>query len=127
MCVELDRDIYSTLECLYKSFCFIRSKQSRHILDADRICTCFFYSLCIVDVILFCKYFTECVRDSYLSVCALLLCSLNGCFEVSYIVERIENSDYINTVCYRLLNEIFQYIVSIVTVTEHILSSEKHL
>ena len=58
---------------------------------------------------------------------ALLVSCLDSSFKVSYIVKCVKNSDDVNTVCDRLLNEILNEVVSIVTVAEHILSSEQHL
>ena len=127
MCVELYRNINSFLNCLNERNCTVRCKKSSHILDTDGISTLSFALLSIVSIVFICKYITNCERHCYLSMSAFLLSCVDSSLKVSDIVESIENSDDIDAVCNRLLYKIFEYIVSIVTVTEHILSSEKHL
>ena len=125
--MELDRDIYCGFKVTHKALGLVRSEQSRHILDTDRISASLFYPLCIIHIILMCEHFTESIGDSYLSVSLLLLCSLDSCLKVSDIVERIKDTDDIDTVCYGFLNEILNKVVCIMTVAKHILASEKHL
>ena len=125
--MELDRNFYIRLESLYKLFGAVRSKKSGHILDTDRISAAFLYLLRIVYIVIGCEDLAESIGDRYLCMSAFLFGCLNGCLKVSYVVKRIEYTDYIYSVRYGLLNEVFKDIISVVTVSEHILSSEKHL
>ena len=52
---------------------------------------------------------------------------VNRRLDVSYIVERVEYSDYINAVFNALFDKKTHHIVGIVLVTEKILASQKHL
>ena len=57
----------------------------------------------------------------------LLLCCLDGSFKVADIVQCVEDTDYVDTVGDGLLYEVLNQIVGIVTVAQHVLSSEQHL
>ena len=57
----------------------------------------------------------------------LLLGSLNGSLQVADVVEAVKNTDNINPVCDRLLNEVLYHIICIVVVAQDILSAEQHL
>ena len=57
----------------------------------------------------------------------LFLSRLNSSFEVANIVQRVEDTDNVDTVRDRFLYEILNAVVSIVAVAEHILTAEEHL
>ena len=57
----------------------------------------------------------------------LLIGSLDSCLEISDIIEGIEYPDDVDTVSDGLLHEILYQVISVVTVAQHILSSEQHL
>ena len=125
--MQLDRDLNCALEILYKALSLIRSKQSRHILDADRISACVLDLLCIVHVVLVCEYLAEGIGDSNLSVTLFLLGCLDGGLEVADIVQCVEDTDDVDTIRDGLLYEVLNEVVGIVTVAQHVLSSEQHL
>ncbi len=125
--MELYRDINNRLDISYQCFSLIRSEQCSHILDTDRISTSLLDTLSVIHIILMSEYFTKSIGDSYLSVTLLLIGSLDSCLEVSYIVKCIEYSDDIDTICDGLLYEILYQVISVMTVAQHILSSEQHL
>ena len=125
--MELNGDTDVLLESLCKGSSSERSKERSHILDTDGISALCFALLCVVYIVIIGENIAQCKGHCYLSVCALLLGSVDSCLEVSDIVQRIKDTDNIHTVCNSLLNEIFKNIVSIVTVAQHILTSEKHL
>ena len=125
--VKLDRNLNGSLQILYKACSLIRSQQSRHILDADRIRAGILDLLSVVHVILMGEYLAEGVGNSYLCVTLLLLGCLDGGLEVADIVQCVEDTDNVDTICDGLLNEVLYQVVSIVTVTQHVLTSEQHL
>ncbi len=125
--MQLNRYLYRCFKILYKCGSLIRCEQRSHILDAQRFCSGSFYTLCIINIILMSEYLACGIADSYLCVAALFIRCLNGSFKISYIVKCVKDPYYVNTVCNRFLNEIFNQIVCVVTITQHILSSEKHL
>ena len=58
---------------------------------------------------------------------AFLVTCLYGAFQIAQIVQAVENTDDINSVCDGLLYEIFHHIVRIMTVSQNVLASEQHL
>ena len=56
-----------------------------------------------------------------------LIAGFHRTFQVAQVIQTVKNTDYINTVCDGFLYEILYNIICIVTVTQDILSSEKHL
>ncbi len=125
--MQLYRDLYVGFESFYKFFCAVRREQRRHILDTDRIRTAFLYLLCVVYIVFGGEYLAESIGYRYLSMRALFLGGFYRGLEVTDVVERVEYTDYVDTVRNGLLNEVFEHIVRIVTISEHILSSEQHL
>ena len=67
------------------------------------------------------------VADSDLRMTALAVGGVDGGFQVFDIVERVKNTDDINTVRNGTLHQIFHTVIRIVAIAEHILSAEKHL
>ena len=57
---------------------------------------------------------------------ALFFGSLDGGLQVTRIVERVEDTDDINTVGNRLLHKVFDHVVGIMA-AENILTAEEHL
>ena len=128
VCVKLYwkvRDL--CFESLNELFCRIRFKKTCHILDTDRVNTHINKTLRVIYEILCCIARSCCIRERNLNVSLFLLCSVYSCAKVSFVVKSVENTNDIDTVCYRLLYEVFNNVVSIVAVSEDILSSEKHL
>ena len=116
------------LDSLYKIICSVRSEQCRHILYAYRIRTGILKLFCVFCVVLKIKDRSGRVRHGRLYMSALFLFGGVYCgLEITDIVKRIEYTDDIDTVCYRALHEVFNNIVGIMSVAEHVLSSEKHL
>ena len=46
----------ASFKAAYKVICLIGGKQSRHVLDADGIGARLFNSLCVINIVLVCKY-----------------------------------------------------------------------
>ena len=57
----------------------------------------------------------------------LFVRSLYSCLKISHVVETVENTNDIDSVCYRFLYEILYNIISVWTVSKDILSTEQHL
>ena len=58
---------------------------------------------------------------------AFFLGSLHSGLQVADIVQCIEDTDDIDTVCDGLLYEVFYYIIRIVTIAQNVLAAEQHL
>ena len=125
--MKLNGDFYILLDERNELICIVRLEQTCHILDAYGVCAHFLKLLCV-----FRKAFVRMngacgIAYRRLNMTALFYCRVDGGFEVSGVVERVENSEYINAVCNGFLNEIFHDIVRIVAISEDILTAEKHL
>ncbi len=127
VCVKLNRYLDSALKILYKAFRFVRCEQRGHILYADGVRAGVLDLLCVIHVILMSKYFAEGIGDCHLSVSVLLIRRFDCGLQIADIVKRVENTDYIDTVGDGFLNKILNQIVRVMTVAQHILSSEQHL
>ena len=125
--MELNGKRHVILERLYEIVCGVWGKKSRHILDTERICAHILKGFCEVYEVIVIENGACRIGDCRLNVAALLFRCFNSRFEVTGIVECIEDSYDVDTVGNRLLNEIFNDVVSIVTVAEYVLTSEEHL
>ena len=67
------------------------------------------------------------VADRPLCVFAALADRLDGRFQVTDIVQSVENTENIDTVRRRLLNEPFYYPIFIMPVSKQVLPAQKHL
>ena len=52
---------------------------------------------------------------------------LDGAFDITHVIHRIENTEYINTVDGSSLDEFIHYIVRKVPVAEQVLPAHEHL
>ena len=127
MGVKLNRNGNSLLQIADQTFCLIGSQQSGHILDADGVGSRRLDPLRIVHIILVGEHRAGGVGNGHLRVRALLLGSLDRCLKVLDIVQRVENTDDINTVCDGALYKVFQNVIRVMTVAQHILAAEQHL
>ena len=125
--MQIDGDLDSIFKSAYKFCRLIRKKQSCHILDADRIRAHLFDLFCDVCPVFQGISVSQSIGKRYLRMGFFLISRLYGCLQVAHIVQTVENTDNINSVCDRLLNKIFYHVVGIRTVSEDILSAEKHL
>lgn len=110
------------LSSLTRSYGLIGLDKTCHVLDADGVSTHGFELLCVLCEVCVVENGSRRVGDSRLNVTALLLCSLDCGLEVSRVVECIEYSDDVYTVCYGLLNEVLYNVVRIVAVAEDVLT-----
>ena len=125
--MELDRNLNFFLDQFYELVSIVGLKKTCHILDTDRVSAHFFK--------LFCKFSEAFVRvngarrvaDRRLNVTALFLGRVDRGLEVTGVVESVEDTENINTVCDGFLNEVFYDVIGVMTVAENVLTSEKHL
>ena len=61
------------------------------------------------------------------SVVGIFLCGSQSCLDISEIVKGIEDTDNIDTILYRELNELLNNVVVVVLVTQKVLASQQHL
>ena len=127
MRVNVDRQIRAGLQRADQLVSRVRDQQAGHILDADGI------RAHILDlagdrlpvVISICV--TDCVCQCNLSMSALFLGGADGSLQVAQVVQAVKNTDDINTVRDGLLDKILHYVVCIVSISQDVLTAEKHL
>ena len=105
----------------------IRSQQGRHILNTDGIRPGLLNALSVIHKVFRSEYRAGGIGNGNLGVSLFLLRGLNSRLQVFDIVQSVKNTDDIDTVGHRLLDEIFQDVVGIMAVAQHILASEQHL
>jgi len=125
--VKMNGNLYAVLDGLDQLICLVGLEKTRHILDADGVCAHLLELLCILREALVGVEGRRGVGDSRLNVSALLDSCLDSGLEVSCIVQRVKDTEDIDTVCNGLLYEVLNNVVRIVTVTENVLSAEEHL
>ena len=67
------------------------------------------------------------VGERSLSVSTMAPYSTQRCLHIAWIVHRIENAEHIHAVFHRAFNETFHDVVSVVAITQEILSAQQHL
>ena len=127
MGMELNGDLYRLLEGLDQIIGRIRGQKASHVLDADGIRTRVLQLLGVIGKILDIKDRAGGVGNGRLHMGSFLFGGLDGCLEVTDIVERVKNADDIDAVGNRFLDEILDHVVGIMAVPQHILSTEEHL
>ncbi len=127
MAVNINRDADRFLEAAHEVVARIGCQQTGHILDADGVGTHLLEGFGIGGIIFIIVHRAEGIADAALHVRLLLIRRTNGGLKVARVIERVENTNYINAVRHRLLHKIFHHIVRIRTIAEHILAAEQHL
>ena len=105
----------------------IRPQQARHILDADGI-----GAHIGVDGGFFGESFhrvdgADSIGNGDLSVDALFLGGLEGPVHVADVVQGVEDTDDIDAVSGRALDEFVHHVVGVVPVTDQVLTAQQHL
>src|SRR5699024_8742442 len=127
MCMELNRKAGCFFQRRYKFCCFVRKKQSCHIFNADRICTHFFNFFCFFHPVIQRVGVSNCIGKSHLGMCFLFVCCFYSCPKIPKVIQTVENTDDINSVCNGFLHKVLYYIIAVRTVSKDVLSTEKHL
>ena len=125
--MQLNRKRASCLQCGDKLGCLVRNQKACHILDTDGIRTHLLNLLCGLLPILEGICITQCVGKCNLCVAAFLLGCVNRSLKVAEVVQAVEDTDDIDSVCNGLLHEILYYVIGVVIVAEDVLSAEEHL
>ena len=124
MGMQLDRDFDHGFDILDQLCGVIGGQQGRHIFDTDGICTGILAAFCVIHVVFVGEYVAGGVGNRDLSMSAFLLGRGDSGLEVADIIQSIKNTDNINPVGNGFLDEIFQDIIGIMAVTQHILTAE---
>ena len=127
MRMQVDRDLYRLFQRRSQLIGNRRRNQRRHVLDTDRIRARVLKLFGILDEIFDIVHRRQRVGNRCLHVRARLFCRLDRRLQIADVVKRVENTDDIDSVVDRFLYKIFNRIISIVAVAEHILSAEQHL
>ena len=127
MRVHLKRDLRSGLDRGNQFGRLIRKQKSGHILDTDGISSHLLDALCHGYPVIQGVGVAQGVGKRDLNVTAFLTGSIDRCLKVTKVVQTVENTDNVNTVGDGLLNEVLNYVVGIVTISQDVLAAEQHL
>ena len=127
MSMQLDRDLNGLFQCSNQLGCFVRKEKSCHIFDTDRICSHFFDLFCHRGPILKCISISQCIGKCDLSMSALFVGCLYCGLQVTKVIQTVEDTDDINTVCDGFLYKVLNHIITIRTISQNVLSTEQHL
>ena len=125
--MQMDWNIHLRLQALHQRIRLIWQQQVRHILDADHIRAHLNELFCDLHEIILVVYGADGIADCGLADSAILFRVFDRCFKVAHIVERIENTDYINAVFNRLPAELLHNVIRIMLIAQNVLAAEEHL
>ena len=125
--MQLNRDLNGLFQCLNQLRSLVRKQQACHILDTDGVCTHLLDVLRHGGPILQCIRVAQGVGQRYLCMAVLFVGSLYCCLQVTQVVQTVEDTDNVDTICDGLLYEVLYDVVAVGTVTQNVLSTEQHL
>ena len=124
MAVELDGDLHDFLDVLHDLVSVVRMKEAGHVLQADGVGAHVHELLRLLGVHVGRVDGANCVADGALSVAAGLLHGLDGRFEVSQVVDGVEDAEDVHPVLDGELAELLDNIVRVVAVADDVLAAE---
>ena len=127
MRMQVDGQVELCLEAANQAFGSVGTQQTGHILNADGISAHLCQLLAKLDEVLILMIGADGVDDAALHMCACFLGSTHSAFQVARIVERVEDTDDRNTVRYRAVDKLADYVVSVMIIAEDILAAQQHL
>ena len=127
MRVQVDGHIQLVFERGHKTVSVVRQEQVRHILYAEDVGAHRFELPAELDVILVVVHGTGGVRHRGLYRAARLFGRLDGGLEVARVVQRIKNTQDVDTVFHGKLAELAHDVVAVMTISEKVLSAQQHL
>ena len=125
--MHLKRDVGCFLNCGNQFGRLIRKQKSCHILDTDGVCSHLLDTLCHGYPVIQGVSIAQGVGKRDLNVTAFLTGSIDRCLKVTKVVQTVENTDNVDTVCDGLLYEVLNHIIGIVTISQNVLATEQHL
>ena len=125
--MKFDGDLDVLFERFDEFVSVVGSKKTCHVFNTDRVSAAFFHIFRKINERLGIMNRADGVRECRLNVTAFFDCCFNSGIKVSGVVESVKNSDDIDTVSKRFLNEVLYNVIGIMSVTEDILTAEEHL
>ena len=105
----------------------IWSQQASHIFDAENIRPHVFKVFSHLDVEIYIVDRTDGIADTTFDCFSAFFHGVNGCFYISEIIERIEDSENIYSNLHRLFYKSLDDIICIMPIAHSILASQQHL
>ena len=127
MCVNVDRNADILLESGDEVEALLRTHNTGHILDAERVTAHLLDLFAKGDKHLEVMDRTERIADTALRMTAGLDALVHRSLDVAQVVERVEDTDDIHAVLDALAHEAAHGIIRIMMVAEQILTAQQHL
>ena len=105
----------------------IRRQYTGHVFNGDGVCTHVFDLFGQIDPGFQRVNRTGGVRQCALGVFALLFHCFQCGVQVARVVHGVKNAENVHTVGRSALNELFNHVVSVVTITQQVLTAQQHL
>ena len=102
-------------------------QQARHILDSDTVSAHICHGLGLSQEGFHIVHRADRVAQRTLGMLARLLHGFNAGFQITDVVQRIENAEHIDAVFRGLFNKRLHHIVAVVAVPEQVLAAQQHL
>ena len=125
--MQVNRHLHGLLQLAHQGVRVHRQQQVRHVLDADGVCSHPLQFLRQVHEVLFAVYRGGRIAQRRLDPALILLHRVDGLLQVPRVVQRVENSDHVDTVFDALLAERIHHVVCVVLVAQDVLTPEQHL
>ena len=117
----------SSLQLLHQGISVVGQQQVGHVLDADVVSAHLFQLQSQFNEVFFGVNGADGVRQSNFADAAVLLGGLDAGFQVTGIVQGVEDADNVDAVLDGQTNELIYDVVSVVTIAQDVLAAEEHL
>ena len=130
--MQLNGKLCILLHGLDQLACLVGNQKPCHILDTDRVRSHFLDLLRRICPVFQSVRITQRIGQSHLCMASALLllhpvCGVYRLLQVGKIVQAVEDTDNIDTVCNGLLHKSIHHVIGIGSVAQNILPAEQHL
>ncbi len=127
MAMQLHHQAGLLLNAFHQIVCAVGINQTAHILNADTIRTHCFQLFGQLHKMRRVVHRAVGIGNRHLSMCAVFFGGPHRTFHVAHIVQRVENTNDVNTVFHAFLHKQIHHIIRIMTIAQQILAAQQHL
>src|SRR5689334_12071585 len=122
--MQMDRDLHRRLQSAYEMIGIEGGQQAGHVLDAERVSADILQLFGEIDVPVDVVDWADRITDRGFRMFAAGLYLADRSIHVPYVVECIEDAEYVDAVRGGALDEPLQHVVGIVPIADEVLSAQ---
>ena len=127
MTVQVDRYLEALLQTADELEGDIGLEQTRHVLDAHGVRAHVLDLFPAIQPHLQCVHRAHGIRNRALRMLVLLQHRGNGRAKITHVVQRVEDSEDVDSVDGRAFDEPLNHVIGVVTISEYVLPTKQHL